>query len=217
MLDQSLLFRELPRDVAVHACDATAYAADVFCDERIIRIGDASHSLDPLSSSGIRSAMQSAVHAGIVINTILRRPHDAGLARRFYNDTQRVAVLEHQRWTRGYYAESRFRELPFWSRRAAASPRPAEAPEQVALAEGVRITDVPCVIGDFIESRRGVAGGSIRPFTRIGALDAARLLEPLEGRALASAELLETWRELAPGHASALLESLVRSGVLAGA
>jgi len=214
LLARSLLFRDLPRDAAVHAHDATAYAADVFCDEQIIRIGDASHSLDPLSSSGIRSAMQSATHASIVINTIVRRPDDAGLARRFYTITQRAAVAEHQRWTRAFYAEGRFRDAPFWRKRAAAAPAAVESPEHVALAEGIEITDVPCVIGDFIESRRGIAGASIRPFTRIGTLDAARLLEPLAGRALASAELLEAWRAIAPHRETALLESLVRSGVI---
>jgi 2-polyprenyl-6-methoxyphenol hydroxylase-like FAD-dependent oxidoreductase len=238
LLAKSLLFRELRNAgrvaasgeqeatadgalaATVHHHDATTYAADVVAEERLLRVGDASHSLDPLSSSGVRSAMQSALHASIVIHTILRHPDRAALALQFYETTQRAAVTEHTAWTRAFYAESRFRDQPFWSRRAApaAPPSVLAAGDAVALAPAVTIEDVPCIVGDVIEPRRGVTGASVaRPFVWIGGVEAARLLEPLANRAMSRDELFAHWRGLTqPGRESALFEELVRSGVIAG-
>jgi 2-polyprenyl-6-methoxyphenol hydroxylase-like FAD-dependent oxidoreductase len=240
LLAKSLLFRELRKgelwdgergtasgergalEVTVHCHDATTYAADIVAEERLLRVGDASHSLDPLSSSGVRSAMQSALHAGIVINTVLRHPDRTALALQFYEATQRAAVAEHKAWTSAFYAESRFREHPFWSRRAA--PPAAHPPmrvdrDSVTLAPEVAIGDVPCVVGDVIEHRRGITGPAVtRPFVWIGGVEAARLLDPLAQGDMTREELLSRWRGIAPhGREGALFEELVRSGVIAAA
>jgi len=228
MLRASELFRDLRGEVTVHCHDATTYAAEVVCDETLIRVGDASHSLDPLSSSGIRSAMQSALHASIVINTILRKPERTALALQFYRDTQRAAVEQHIAWTRSFYAESRFRDAPFWRKRSdsgAAGSRPAdmnrraESPplqKDVTLADGIAIEDVPCIVGDFIEPRRGVTG-TTRPFVWICGAEAAALLAPLEQRPMRGEDLLRSWHVRVPrGHELAIFDELVRHGVLTG-
>jgi 2-polyprenyl-6-methoxyphenol hydroxylase-like FAD-dependent oxidoreductase len=220
MMRQSSLFRDLPGQATVHCQDATTYAADVVCDERMIRIGDASHSLDPLSSSGVRSAMQSALHASIVINTIVRHPERSALALDFYEQAQRAAVAEHIQWTRSFYAESRWRDQPFWRKRAgsliASSPEIArDVP--LALAPNVSIDDVPCIVGDVIETRRGVTGAALaRPFVWIGGIEAATLLEPLAQSTLTGRELLTRWRGIVPsGREQAMFDALLRAGVLA--
>jgi len=228
MLRASELFRDLRGEVTVHCHDATTYAAEVVCDETLIRVGDASHSLDPLSSSGIRSAMQSALHASIVINTILRKPERTALALQFYRDTQRAAVEQHIAWTRSFYAESRFRDAPFWRKRSdsgAAGSRPAdmnrraESPplqKDVTLADGIAIEDVPCIVGDFIEPRRGVTG-TTRPFVWICGAEAAALLAPLEQRPMRGEDLLRSWHVRVPrGRELAIFDELVRHGVLTG-
>jgi flavin-dependent dehydrogenase len=217
LLHDSLLFRDLRGNVSVHCSDATTYAANVACDETVIRAGDASHSLDPLSSSGVRSAMQSALHASIVLNTMIRRPHDAALALEFYRLSQRAAVAEHVEWTRSFYAESRWHEHPFWRKRArpaAASPAIA-SDARFALANDVTIEEVPCVAGDFVERRRGIRSASARPFVWIGGVEAAPLLAPLIGDAVHRDTILARWRgRVPPGRELALFDAFVQNGVL---
>lgn len=212
MLAESLLFRDLRGQCSVHFSDATTYAAG---HDGVLRIGDAAHTLDPLSSSGVRSAMQSALHASIVVNTILRHPGRAALALRFHEETQRAAVAEHTRWTRGFYAESRWRESPFWSVRAAQTATPeisADAP--LRIAPGIEIGEVPCAVGDTIEARVGVAG-PIRPFVWIGGIEAARLIAPLASSAMSRSELIESWRAIVPaGRGGQIADQLLECGCL---
>ncbi|HEX6101179.1 MAG TPA: tryptophan 7-halogenase [Thermoanaerobaculia bacterium] len=211
MLSESLLFRELRGECTVHFADATTYAAE---SDGVLRIGDASHTLDPLSSSGVRSAMQSALHTAIVLNTMIRRPDDASLALQFYAQTRDAAIREHREWTSSFYAESRFREAPFWRARSAGVPPAVQAalPATLTLSPDVEITDIPCVVGDFIESRRGVTGVA-RPFVWLGGVDAATLLAPLAGRELPRETLLAQWRVITP-HAEAFLKTLLRDRVV---
>ena len=246
MLRQSALFRDLRGECDVHCSDATTYAAD---DEDVLRVGDASHSLDPLSSSGVRSAMQSALHAAIVVNTMIRRPDDASLALDFYRQTRAAAIAEHREWTASFYAESRFSSEPFWRARSAASrtaaphssashsavshsaashsaasrsagfqpaatPASLPAATRVTLASDLALAEIPCVVGDFIETRRGVTGPSIaRPFVWLGNIEAASLLDPLAGRELPRETLLAQWRRFTPDPAP-LLDRLLRTGVI---
>src|SRR5690606_36143286 len=52
-------------------------------EDRLSRVGDAALAMDPLSGHGVFEAVASARAAAPVVNTILRRPDAAGLARRF--------------------------------------------------------------------------------------------------------------------------------------
>jgi flavin-dependent dehydrogenase len=220
MMRRSSLFRDLRGPATVHCQDATTYAADVVCDEHLIRIGDASHSLDPLSSSGVRSAMQSALHASVVINTIVRHPERTAMALDFYRQTQSAAVAEHIQWTRSFYAESRWRDQPFWRKRAGsliASPPEFARDAPIAIAPNISIDDVPCIVGDLIEPRRGVTGPALaRPFVWIGGIDAATLLDPLARHTMTREELLTHWRGIVPsGKEQAMFDALLRSGAFA--
>ena len=217
MLRESLLFRDLRGMCSVHCSDATTYAAD---DEPILRIGDASHTLDPLSSSGVRSAMQSALHAGIVLNTMIRRPGSASLALDFHRQTRRAAIAEHREWTSSFYAESRFGDEPFWSKRSAgfqpaATPASLPAATRITLAPGITLADIPCIVGNFIETRRGVTGPS-RPFVWLGSVEAANLLEPLAGNELPREALLAQWQNVTRDAVS-LFDGLLRTGIIADA
>jgi hypothetical protein len=164
--------------------------------------------------------MQSALHASIVINTIVRHPERSAMALDFYEQSQRAAVAEHIQWTRSFYAESLWRDQPFWRKRAgsliASSPEIArDVP--LALAPNVSIDDVPCIVGDLIEPRRGVTGAALaRPFVWIGGLDAATLLDPLAHHTMTREELIAHWRGIVPtGKEQAMFDALLRSGALA--
>jgi len=140
MIAASPLFRDLRDRGDVRSCDAASYAAVTPATVTTICVGEASYSIDPLSSSGVQSAIQSAIHASIVINTILRRPHDTQNAIRFYAEAQRTAIARHVRWTADAYANCRFREAPFWRARAVA-PALDDSPRAPLRA-----------VGDFIEA-----------------------------------------------------------------
>jgi len=87
----------------------------------------------------------------------------------------------------------------------------------LALAPNVSIDDVPCVVGDLIEARRGVTGAALaRPFVWIGGIEAATLLEPLAQSTLTGRELVARWRGIVPsGKEQAMFDVLLRAGVLA--
>jgi hypothetical protein len=61
-------------------CDATCYFDDQPIMDRVLKVGEASFCLDRLSSQGVRSAMGSALHGSLVLNTLISRPQDASAA-----------------------------------------------------------------------------------------------------------------------------------------
>ena len=62
------------------AIDATPYLARDCVGANAIRLGDAALAIDPISSSGVQKAIQSALSGAIVANTLLRKPDAADLA-----------------------------------------------------------------------------------------------------------------------------------------
>jgi len=75
----------------VHARSSTAVLAGACVGDDWIRVGDAAMAVDPLSGNGIFQSLSSALQAPVVINTLLRRPERAALARQFHQ--QRVEQL----------------------------------------------------------------------------------------------------------------------------
>jgi hypothetical protein len=223
-LHASALFRELPARAALSGelrhDAATAHAAQAACDDRLLRVGDASCCLDPLSSAGLHAALGSALHATAAIHTWLRHPERAELVRRFYEDAQRAQAARHRGWTAERYAESRHREHPFWATRAEPSPPPALPPAarldpastHVALADGVALGETPCIAGDLIEARLGVTTPfHDRPFVWAGDVAIAPLLAPLVSRAMTPGELVATWRDVPAARHRELLAWLLRA------
>jgi flavin-dependent dehydrogenase len=81
----------------VFARHADASRTNAPIEDGLIRVGDAALAMDPLSGHGVFEAIASARAAAAVINTILRRPDDAELARAFYQERVRLA-FEPPRW-----------------------------------------------------------------------------------------------------------------------
>ena len=74
--------------------------------------------VDPLSGNGIFQSLSSALQAPVVINTLLRRPERAELARQFHQQRVEQLYLRFARIGRDFYAQEQSRVgQPFWARR----------------------------------------------------------------------------------------------------
>jgi len=151
----------------VRAADATPYVDDACVTPTSIKVGDAAMAIDPLSSSGVQKAIQTALSAAIVMNTLLRRPHDAAAAMEFYGESLRQASERHRGWAARHYATVAAREPDaFWQERAAGaahtdmsesvSEAPAligsriASPAPVRLSPDVEFVEIPRLGAEFV-------------------------------------------------------------------
>lgn len=143
----------------VRATDATPYLDEASITPLSIKVGDAALALDPLSSSGVQKAIQSALAGAVVVNTLLRRPALREIALRFYQDSLEEASERHRRWAAEHYATvASSNRGTFWQDRAESSPTPAADRSEaelfsegiVELSPDVRIVDQPCLEGQFV-------------------------------------------------------------------
>lgn len=190
----------------VQACDAaSSHAADLVGPGHI-RVGDAAMSVDPLSSQGVHLALQSGLQAAVIVNTILRRPADAALARRFYGDRIGERVAEFTGRMRAEYARvAAVSPDAFWQERGrgagdidAPPLRPAALPRdpdlRLALAADAVIARGPAIVGDFVEPHAMLEHANIgRPVAFLAGADLPALLQTLP-RGFALRDLPELWR-----------------------
>ena len=158
---------------------ADARLADELFGARRLRVGDAAAAVDPLSGHGVFEALGSALAASAALHTLLARPGSAALARRFYLECTRHAFQRYCRVGRDFYAlEQRWRERPFWRRRAAwPDDEPAHRP---AFAEAPRIEARPVVEDGFVVERRVVVTpDQPRGIWRVDEVPLAELIELL--------------------------------------
>ncbi|MGE8323043.1 MAG: NAD(P)/FAD-dependent oxidoreductase [Pseudomonas sp.] len=102
----------------VHARSSTAILAGECVGPDWIRVGDAAMAVDPLSGNGIFQSLSSALQAPVVINTLLRRPERAALARQFHQQRVEQLFLRFARIGRDFYGQEQSRAgQPFWDRR----------------------------------------------------------------------------------------------------
>jgi len=210
-------------------CDATCWHSPQPVGEGFLTTGEAAFTLDPLSSTGVQKAMQTAWCGAIAVHTILSRPAHAAAAQRFYAEGHFATVARHAAWAAELYATARRHAgRPFWHQRAAtAVPLPAEARSETLKADsgrGLRLSaaasllDTPCIAGDLIETRRALAHpGLERPVAYLDGVEIAPLLETvLPGATLD--ELAAVWsRRLpssSPRQAATLAAWLVHQGIL---
>ncbi len=86
--------------------------------EDMIRVGDAAVAPDPLSGHGVYVALGGAQAAATAVNTLLRRPENATLAKSFYEERCQLDFLRLCRIGRGFYDhERRWPDSPFWMQR----------------------------------------------------------------------------------------------------
>src|SRR5712675_2273112 len=88
--------RDVELIAPARAIDATPYlGCDCVAPTRI-RLGDAALAIDPISSSGVQKAIQSALSGAIVANTLLRRPELTDAALSFYRTQLSDASERHR-------------------------------------------------------------------------------------------------------------------------
>jgi 2-polyprenyl-6-methoxyphenol hydroxylase-like FAD-dependent oxidoreductase len=103
----------------VQACDATALLDELPITHCSIKAGDSAITIEPLSSQGVQTAIGSALHAAVVMNTILDRPGDSDLAMDFYRRRLVASAGFHARTAAQLYKEQNaFAPNPFWEQRA---------------------------------------------------------------------------------------------------
>lgn len=209
-------------DGSARIVEATASVSTRLVGARWLRVGDAALALDPLSSSGVQKAIQTALAGAIVASTLLRHPEDAPLAIRFYEDHVRAASERHARWAAEHYAAARTRwDDAFWRARAEghrpAPPRAVHATSDEAplrISADTRLSEVPCLGADRVALHRAVEHpGLDGPAAFVGEAALAPLLEGLPER-FTLGELEARWSDLAPSRARAIARWLRDRGVL---
>jgi 2-polyprenyl-6-methoxyphenol hydroxylase-like FAD-dependent oxidoreductase len=211
----------------VSVCDATCIADENPVTPDSIKVGEASFSIDPLSSQGVTSAIGSALHAAAVVHTILRRPENTEPALRFYRDRQRESVALHAKAAGEFYheaAESRPGE--FWRRRARLAPRirperpatrPAFGPQTlIQLSPEARMDAVLTIRDDFVVATQAIFAPNIaRPVALLNDIEIVPLIASLQA-AVTVSQLMKTWsRQLSEERALAVFCWLWEAGILA--
>ncbi|MEX0367403.1 MAG: NAD(P)/FAD-dependent oxidoreductase [Ruegeria sp.] len=103
----------------VRSCDATSYAEQTPPSAHLLRVGEASFSIDPLSSQGVQSALGQTMQTAAVAHTLLTRPDDTELALTFAADRQTERIRTHATLAADYYAQqAQHHPNPFWTDRA---------------------------------------------------------------------------------------------------
>jgi hypothetical protein len=196
------------------AIDATAYVDDACASAVTFTVGDAALALDPLSSSGVQKAIQGALSAAIVTNTLLRRPEHAEAALQFRRAGLEEASQRHRHWAASHYSKVAERGGgPFWQSRAAGAqlePPPPTAPATqtlgnraltsavIALSPLVEFVDLPCIDGNFVTVKQAVRHPALDgPLAYLGDREVAPLLQQLPA-GLTPLQIARLWSDRMP-------------------
>jgi flavin-dependent dehydrogenase len=208
----------------VRFCDATAMADQAPVTRNWIKVGDAALAIDPLSSQGVQTAIGTAVHAAVVLNTMIERPDDADLAMEFYQSRLRESAEFHGMAAREFYRQQfAVNAGEFWRRRAvegaafdAAAAGESARRSSIAQCVGpeaclrvsslVEFASVAVVDGCYVRRLDGVkSGGRSFAFVGDGMAVAPRLREI--DRAMPAIEVVRRWsRSMSGGEAMRMLD-----------
>jgi flavin-dependent dehydrogenase len=208
------------------AIDATPYLSSNCVATNTIQVGDAGMTIDPISSSGVQKAIQTALSGAIVVNTLLRRPESGEAAMSFYSAQLAESFERHRRWAAQHYRDvADRRDQPFWWKRAASvdsnlAPAPpidtrALITAPVALSRELEFVRTPCLRGDFVSMADALQHPRLAvPVVFLGGRELAPLLRGLPpGRTpLQIAQSWSRWMPLAAGMATA--GWLINHGIL---
>lgn len=211
----------------VRACDATTYAATAPVDPASIKVGEAAFAIDPLSSCGVQTAIQTGLAAAAAVHSILEPDGDTDAALEYYADHQRHLVARHGATAAALYAEHQAdAEAAFWRRRSAGAPPPPPPsptpaplasllPLRVGLAPAATLQRTPSLVGDRVERRRSLTHPNLdRPVAFLGGSELAPLLDVLQ-TSPSLADAVSRWeRRLPPGRAGEIAAWLCRRGLI---
>lgn len=211
----------------VKACDASSHHDTDPVGASFIKVGEASFSIDPLSSQGVQAAMLSGLQGSIVLHTILTRPEYASTAMEFYKRRQIETVAHHCDLAAQQYATQRtFADRPFWQRRAALVPSPARplalpalfdlsGQDRVKLSDQASLVVTPCITGDIVSPLRALAHPALdHAVAYLGAVEMAPLLDEIREGATVQ-EILRQWsQQISFPHAQDIMRWLWAKGIL---
>jgi flavin-dependent dehydrogenase len=232
LIDRSGLMEDC-RDVElitpVCAVDATSYLGNDCVAPTRIQLGDAALAIDPISSSGVQKAIQSALSGAIVANTLLRRPDSTDAALGFYRAQLNDASERHRRWAAEHYRHvADACDSPFWRQRSAAHaamdppPLPANdartlATTPVELSRELEFVRTPCLRGDFVGLASALHHPRLAsPLVFLGGRELAPLLQKLPpGKT--PLQIAQYWSNRMPLESGmAIAGWLVKHGILVG-
>jgi flavin-dependent dehydrogenase len=227
-LTASPLFAELSDTTpgTAQACDATAFASDTPIDATSAKVGEAAFAIDPLSSCGVQTAIQTGLAAAAATHTILT-DGDAAAATAFYAEHQRHSVARHAATAAALYAEhTTHAEAPFWrARRAGALAQPTPSARAVGVADllslpvrliaSAVVKPTPCLVSDRVELRDALTHPSLdRPVAYLGGAALAPLLRKLDTTPSLAAAIRQWEHAVAGGQAEAVAAWLADRGLL---
>jgi flavin-dependent dehydrogenase len=211
----------------VRGCDATQVYDDEPATPDTIKLGEAAFSIDPLSSQGVQTAIGSALHAAVVIHTILLRPDDTELALEFYKMRQRQSVNLHAKAAEQFYGEiASEMSGEFWRRRLTnlkntapetAWPEPPQLTPltYIHLSPDIRFGELPVIQGDFIAPIQAIFSPRLhQPVAFFAGMAIAPLVAGIQHPVTAQ-QLLQAWAEKMPfDQAKTILQWLWGAGIL---
>jgi flavin-dependent dehydrogenase len=229
LLDRSTLMQECRGAELVtplRAIDATPYLSGDCVAPARIQLGDAALAIDPISSSGVQKAIQTALSGAIVANTLLRRPGSTEAALGFYLAQLNDASERHRRWAAGHYREvAEHRDRPFWRERAGTpGTEPLSLPPidarglavtPVELSRELEFVATPCLQGDFVSVASALHHPRLAsPLVFLGGRELAPLLQALPpGRT--PLQIAQSWSNRMPLESGmAIAGWLVQHGIL---
>lgn len=226
LLDKS---REFERVGPVRAIDATPYLERECATPRSIRVGDAALAIDPISSSGVQKAIQSALSGAVVANTLIRKPDNAAAAVYFHHARLAETSERHRRWAAGHCRTVAIQnKSSFWDDRSAgaapASPAPMRALDASAIAampvepsQQLDFVRTPRLEGEFVRFGWALSHPALEsPVAYLGGWELAPLVRraPLGSTPL---QIAEAWSNQVPVKSGlAIVAWLFNHGVLVG-
>jgi flavin-dependent dehydrogenase len=213
--------------VPPHAIDATAYLSNDPVTRNRIEIGDAAVAIDPISSSGVQKAIQTALSGAVVANTLLRRPEWAEAAISFYRGQLADSFDRHRQWAGQHYrAVADRNDHSFWSKRAISIPGPdliwaptvdprTSTTAPLALSCDLKFVQTPCLRGDFVSVADALHHPRLAsPLVFLGGRELAPLLQGLSP-SLTLVQIAQSWSRRMPfASGMAIAGWLVSHGIL---
>jgi flavin-dependent dehydrogenase len=213
----------------VKAADATPYIHAEGVTASAIKLGEAGLALDPLSSSGVQKAIQSALAGAIVTNTLLRKPAATEAALSFYKSNLMDASERHCRWAASHYRSVALTHGgPFWNERAAAaaetrlsSSRGISADAQslaamrVSLSDQIEFVDLPCIDCEFVTIKPALRHPDLeRPLVYLGGIELTPLLQSFPAAAT-PLQIAQMWSAKVPiASGLAIVSWLINNAIL---
>ena len=216
---------------SVRAADATPYRDEESVSPLSIKVGEAALAIDPISSSGVQKAIQTALAGSVVCNTLLRRAESSAAALGFYRHNLAEASGRHCRWAADHYGlVARRTAGSFWRDRAPdGESRPSSRPPRafdpsalsaarVELSRELDFVELPCIEGDFVTVKPALRHPGLEgPVAYLGGWELAPLLRRLPA-GLTPLQLAQSWSSRIPLKSGlALAGWLLHNGILVGA